>query len=143
MSSLNQCSFIGNLGKDPEVRLLQNGKKVASFSIATSEKWKDKNTGEVKEKTEWIPCTCFDLLAGVIERFVRKGSKIFVQGQFTTRSWDDQQGVKHYKSEIQVRDLVMLDKKENQGNQGGYSAPSQNNQSASAYSNQQDDDLPF
>jgi len=131
MASLNHCSFIGNLGKDPEVRAMQNGKKVASFSIACSETWKDKATGEKKERTEWIPCTAFDPLAGVIERYVKKGSKIHVSGPFQTRSWDDPQGGgKKYKSEIMVKDLIMLDAKREGSQGGGYQAGASAAQSA-------------
>ena len=142
MASLNQCQFIGNLGKDPEIRAMQNGKKVASFSMACTESWKDKQTGERKEKTEWIPCVAFEPLAGIIERYVRKGSRIFVSGQFSTRSWDDQDGQKRYKTEINVRDMMLLDRAQGSG-QGQQGAPAGAPHDYSQYGDASGDDLPF
>ena len=93
MSSLNKVMLIGNLGRDPEIRSFSNGSKVANLRIATSEKWKDKNTGEKKEKTEWHTVSVFnDGLVGVIERYLKKGSKVYIEGQLETRKWQDQSG---------------------------------------------------
>lgn len=114
MASLNQCSFIGNLGADPEVRTFQNGGKVCNLRLAVSESWKDKATGERKEKTEWVSVAIFgDGLAGVAERYLRKGSKVFVQGKLATRKWRDQSGNDRYSTEIVLQGpgavLTMLD----------------------------------
>lgn len=121
MASLNQCNFIGNLGADPEVKSFQNGNKIANLRIAVSESWKDKNTGEKKERTEWVSITLQgDGLVGVAERFLKKGSKIFVSGKMQTRKWQDQTGADRYSTEIVVGmggHLVMLDSA--QGRQTG------------------------
>jgi single-strand DNA-binding protein len=114
MASLNQCSFIGNLGADPEVRSLGNGGKVCNLRLAVSETWKDKNSGERKEKTEWVSVVIFgDGLAGVAERYLRKGSKVFVQGKLATRKWQDQSGNDRYSTEVVLQGpgavLTMLD----------------------------------
>lgn len=111
---LNQCQFIGNLGADPEVRSTQSGSRIANFRIAVTEKWKDRQTGERKERTEWIPVAIFtDGLVGVAEKYLRKGSKVFIQGQFKTRKWADQSGNDRYTTEIVLNGpgavLTMLD----------------------------------
>lgn len=100
MSSLNQATIIGNVGNDPEIRSLDGGTRLANFSIATSEKWKDKNTGEAKERTEWHRVVCWNEgLVGVIEKYVTKGTKVMVQGQLQTRKWE-KDGQDHYSTEI-------------------------------------------
>lgn len=121
MASLNKVQLIGALGADPEVRSFQNGGKVCNLRLATSEKWKDKNTGEVKEQTEWHSVAIFsDGLAGVAERYLRKGSKVYVEGQLKTRKWQDQSGNDRYSTEIVLNGpkaaLVLLSS--GQGNQG-------------------------
>ena len=91
--SLNRVMLIGNLGQDPDIRSMQNGGRVCNLSIATSESWKDRNTGERKEKTEWHRVVVFNEgLVGVIENYVKKGSKVFIEGQLETRKWQDQNG---------------------------------------------------
>jgi single-strand DNA-binding protein len=100
---LNQCQFIGNLGKDPEIRTMQNGDKVANFSIAVTEKWKEKTTGVLKEKTSWIPIVIWGGAAGIAEKYLSKGSKVFVSGCFETRKWQDQSGADKYTTEIVLR----------------------------------------
>lgn len=114
MASLNHCTFIGNLGADPEVRRLPSGAPVANFRIACSESWKDKETGEKKESTEWISIVCFnEHLVPIIEQYLRKGSKCFVAGKFKTRKWTDQNGIEKYSSEIHLDrfggQLLLLD----------------------------------
>ena len=102
--SLNRAMLIGNLGRDPEIRSFQNGGRVANLSIATSETWRDKATGERKEKTEWHRVVIFnDKLVEVVEKYLAKGSKIFVEGQLETRKWTDQSGVERYITEVVVR----------------------------------------
>ena len=110
-ASLNSCNFIGNVGRDPEIRTTQSGDKVASFSMAISEAWKGKD-GERHERTEWIKCKVWGALAGVVESCVRKGSRLYVSGQMQTREYE-KDGVKRYVTEIVLnRDgkLIMLDK---------------------------------
>ena len=97
---LNQVSLIGNLGRDPEVKTMNNGDKVCNISIATSERWKDKSSGEQKEKTEWHRVVIFGPLADIAGRYLSKGSKVFVQGQLRTRKWQDQSGADRYSTEV-------------------------------------------
>lgn len=99
--SLNRVSLIGNVGKDPEVRTFQNGGKVVNFSLATAETWKDRNTGEKKEKTDWHNIAVFqEGLAGVAEQYIRKGSKVMVEGKLQTRKWQDTSGQDRYSTEV-------------------------------------------
>lgn len=118
MSSVNKMILVGNVGKQPEIKTTQHGKKIASFSLATSEKWKDKATGERKEKTEWHNVVIFnEALAGIIERYVSKGSKLYIEGQHQTRKWTDKDGLDRYSSECVLQGfngtLVLLDKIDN------------------------------
>lgn len=106
MSSLNKAIIIGNLGKDPELKYMPNGKAVASFSIATSQKWKD-NDGNQQEKTEWHNITAFEKLAEVIGEYLRKGSKVYVEGRLQTDKWE-KDGVTHYSTKIIASQMVML-----------------------------------
>ena len=115
--SINKVIIIGNVGKDPEIKMMPNGNKIVNLTVATSERWKDKNSGEYKEKTEWHRVTIFnEHLADVVERFVTKGSKIYVEGQLQTRKWTDQQGNDKYSTEIVLNrfrgDIQMLDSKQ-------------------------------
>jgi single-strand DNA-binding protein len=133
---LNNCQFIGNCGADPDIRTTGNGNKVANLSLAVTEKWKSKQTGERQEKTEWVRLNCFqEGLIGVIENYLKKGSKVYVSGKMATRSWDDQNGQKKYSTEINIDKLVMLDGKDNRDNSGGNYGGGQQNQQ----NNQQDD----
>lgn len=113
--ALNQCSFIGNLGRDPEIKTFNDGGRIANFSIAVSEKWKDKNSGEQKERTEWVNVSVkTDGLVGIVERFLRKGSKIYVQGKMQTRKYE-KDGTDRYVTEIVLQGfdakIEMLDGK--------------------------------
>ena len=122
--SVNKVILVGNLGKDPETRTFANGGKVVSFSLATSENWKDKGSGERKEKTEWHNISIFsEGLAGVAERFLRKGSKVYLEGQLETRKWQDQSGNDRYTTDIVLRNfnssMVLLDSRESGGGGGG------------------------
>lgn len=120
---LNQVSLIGNLGADPEVRHLNNGDKVANLRLAVSETWRDKSTGERKEKTEWINITIFGPLAGVAEQYLRKGSKVFVQGKFSTRKFTNRDGKDQYATEVVLQNfggtLEMLGDPQGSRNDGG------------------------
>jgi single-strand DNA-binding protein len=122
--SLNKVMLIGNLGADPEIRSFQNGGKVANLRIATSESWKDRQTGERKEKTEWHTVAIFsEGLVGVVERYLKKGSKVFVEGKLQTRKWQDQNGQDRYSTEIVIQGLggtlTMLDGAQGGGGMGG------------------------
>ena len=122
--SVNKVILIGNLGRDPEVRSFQNGGRVANFSIATSERWKDRNSGEQRERTEWHRIAVLnDNLINVVERYLRKGSKVYVEGQLETRKWTDQSGQERYTTEVVLRpyrgELTMLDGR-SEGGGGGY-----------------------
>jgi single-strand DNA-binding protein len=122
--SINKVILIGNLGRDPEVRFSQDGKKIVNFSIATSESWKDKSSGERREKTEWHRIVIFsDGLAGIAERFLKKGSKVYVEGTLQTRKWTGNDGIEKYTTEVVLQGfnstLTMLD---GRGEGGGESS---------------------
>ena len=122
--SVNKVIIVGNLGRDPEVRTFQNGGKVCNLRIATSENWKDRNTGERKERTEWHSVAIFsEPLARVAEQYLRKGSKVYIEGQLETRKWQDQSGQDRYSTEVVLRPytstLTMLDGRGEGGGSGG------------------------
>jgi single-strand DNA-binding protein len=125
--SVNKVILVGNLGADPEVKSFQNGGKVCNLRIATSESWKDRNSGEKQERTEWHSVAIFsEGLAGVAERFLRKGSKVYIEGQLRTRKWQDQQGQDRYSTEVVLQGpgavLTMLDGAPGAGGGGGQRA---------------------
>ncbi len=131
--SLNKAMLIGNVGRDPEVRYLEgnNGAKVATFTLATTERYRDRN-GEVRENTEWHNIVAWRNNADVAERFVRKGTQLYIEGRIRTRSWDDQTGNKRYTTEIIADTLQLLGKKsDNPASQGGYQQQAQPQQSYS------------
>ena len=111
MSGINKVILIGNLGQDPETRNLPSGIPVSNISIATSKSWKDKETGQKKEQTEWHRCVAFNRLAEVINEYLRKGSKVYIEGELRTRQWE-RDGQKHYTTEVNIRELLMLDSRE-------------------------------
>ncbi|WP_374650090.1 single-stranded DNA-binding protein [Rhizorhabdus sp.] len=122
--SVNKVILVGNLGRDPESRSFANGGKVVNLRIATSEQWKDRNTGERRDKTEWHSVAIFnEALAGVAERYLRKGSKVYLEGQLQTRKWTDQQGQERYSTEVVLQGynavMVLLDRAEGGGGMGG------------------------
>ncbi len=156
--SLNKVMLIGNLGKDPEIRSMGNGGKVASFSIATSDTWKDKQSGERREKTEWHNIAIFnEHLVRVAENYLKKGSKVYIEGALQTRKWEDREGVTKYTTEIVLQrfngELTMLDSRNSGGGGGGYSgggSSSSDGGSRSASTQEgpkenfdMDDDIPF
>ena len=121
---INKVIIVGNLGKDPEVRTCANGGKVCNFSVATSESWKDKQTGERKEKTEWHNISIYNEgLAGVAEKYLRKGSKVYLEGKLQTRKWQDQSGNDRYSTDVVLQGfdakMEMLDSRQGGGGQGG------------------------
>lgn len=166
--SINKVTLLGNLGADPEVRMGQDGSKIVTFSVATSEFWSDKQSGERKEKTEWHRVVIFnDRLAEVAEKYLRKGSKVYLEGQLQTRQWKDNNGVDRYTTEVVISrfkgELVLVDSRNGggeslgsdngfaaQSNTGGFggqstsSFKSSNNQSTQAKNNFGiDDEIPF
>lgn len=145
--SINKVIIIGNLGKDPEIRTTQDGREIASFSLATSESWKDKNSGERREKTEWHRVVVFNPnIVGVIKKYVKKGSKLYLEGSLQTRKWS-KDGVDHYTTEIILQTfnaaLVLLDGKE-KDSQDIYK-PDYNQEPivSPSFSNDLDDEIPF
>ncbi len=153
MSSLNKVSLIGRLGKDPEVKSFQNGGKVCNFSLATSERWKDKSSGEMKERTEWHNIAIMsDGLVGVAERYLRKGSQCYVEGQLRTRKWQDKSGNDRYTTEIVLSSfdakLVLLGEKGEGGGQtsqsrGANREDRKNPADEAPWEDELDDDIPF
>lgn len=109
--SVNLAIIVGNVGKDPEMRFLADGKAVASFSVATSEKWKDKQGGQ-KEQTEWHRCTAFGKVAEIAGEYLKKGSAVYVQGKIQTRKWQDKEGNDRYTTEIVVERISLLGKRD-------------------------------
>jgi len=125
--SVNKVTLIGNLGKDPEIRTFQNGGRVCNLTVATSENWKDKTTGERKEKTEWHRVVIFnENLVGVAERYLKKGRKVYLEGQLETRKWQDQSGAEKYSTEVVLRpyrgELVLIDSNRDGASGGGDSS---------------------
>ena len=121
---INKVIIVGNLGQDPEVRFMPNGSAVANFTVATSETWKDKQTGEQKEKTEWHRIVIYQRLAEIAGEYLKKGSKVYLEGRLQTRKWQNQQGQDQYTTEIVANEMQMLDSR---GQGGGFqsSAPQQ------------------
>ena len=142
--SVNKVIIVGNLGRDPEVRTFSTGGKVCSLRIATSENWKDRNTGERRERTEWHSVAIFsEPLANLAEQYLRKGSKVYIEGQLETRKWQDQSGQDRYTTEVVLRpyrgELTMLDSR--QGDSGGYGAQPQGGYVNSSYGAAAEDDM--
>lgn len=153
--SVNKVIIVGNLGKDPEIRSFQNGGKVASFSVATSESWKDKATGEKKERTEWHRISVLnENLVGIVEKFVKKGSKVYIEGQLETRKYTDKDGVEKYTTEVVLRpyrgEITMLDSKgggssaaNDYEDQQPMAASGGGGSFAASSKNDMDDEIPF
>jgi len=150
MSGVNKVILVGNLGNDPETRFLTNGDAVTNITIATSESWKDKNTGQKQEKTEWHKVVFFRKLAEVAGEYLRKGSKVYIEGKLQTRMWE-KDGQKHYSTEIVANEMQMLDSRTASDNQGqdarlGQQAPQKPNQAATSFQAPDDgfsQDVPF
>lgn len=154
--SVNKVILVGNLGRDPEVRTMQSGDKLAQFSLATSETWRDRNSGERRERTEWHRVVIFDNnLVDIVERYLRKGSKIYVEGALQTRKWQDQSGQERYTTEVVLQrfrsTLTMLDRagdsESRDRDYGGYddrdSGGGRSAAPAPALGSDLDDDIPF
>ena len=164
--SVNKVIIVGNLGRDPEVRTFQNGGKVVNLNIATSETWRDKASGERKERTEWHRVSILnENLAKIAEQYLKKGSKVYIEGQLETRKWQDQAGVEKFTTEVVLRpyrgELTLLDGREGGssggGSGGGYMADLSGGRESGGYdsgpasgsgggggrSNDMDDEIPF
>jgi len=140
---INKVIVLGNLGKDPEIRYAANGSAIASFSIATSESWKDKNSGEKVEKTEWHRVSAFGKLAEIIGEYLKKGSQVYIEGKLQTRKWQDKSGADRYTTEIVAKDMEMLGSK-NSGNSGAPETKRELQQEALVYNKPDfDDEIPF
>lgn len=135
---INKVILIGNLGADPEVRYTQSNTAIANISIATSETWKDKQTGEPREQTEWHRCVAYRRLAEIAGEYLKKGSKVYVEGRLQTRKWQGQDGVERYTTEIVINDLQMLDGRPGAGGgQGGYAGGQSNAPQGGGFGGQQ------
>jgi single-strand DNA-binding protein len=147
---INKVILVGNLGKDPETRYMPSGKAVTNFSIATSESWKDKQTGEQKEQTEWHNIVMYDRLAEIAAEYLRKGSQVYVEGRLRTRKWQDKEGRDRYTTEIIANEMQMLGARGGAGGGMGTEsraeprpAPSTERGSAAPSRDEFDDDIPF
>ncbi|MBP0998432.1 single-stranded DNA-binding protein [Serratia fonticola] len=153
MAGVNRVILVGNLGQDPEVRYLPNGGAVANLSLGVSEQWKDKNTGEKKQKTEWCRVVLFGKLAEVAGEYLRKGSQVYIEGKMVTRKWTDQAGVEKFTTEVHVNvggTMQMLGGRQIDGaaqNGGPSNKPQQQGRQPAAQQNEPpmdfDDDIPF
>jgi single-strand DNA-binding protein len=144
---INKVILIGNLGQDPEVRYMPNGGAVCNITVATSETWKDKNTGEQQEKTEWHRVVMFRRLAEIAGEYLKKGSKVYLEGKLQTRKWQDQQGQDRYTTEVVADEMQMLDSRGGSADYRGgapASAPQQKPAAQpAAVDNGFEDDIPF
>lgn len=151
MAGLNKVMLIGRLGKDPEIRYMPSGKAVANFSMATSETWKDKQTGERREATEWHNIVMFDRLAEIAGEYLRKGGQCYIEGKLTTRKWQDKEGRDRWTTEIVASSLQLLGSKSdsagrdtnNHEGQGRASRPAQQQQQQQPADETFEDDIPF
>ena len=148
MSGVNKAIVVGRLGRDPEVRYTPDGTAVANFSVATSEEWKDKATGEKREKTEWHRIVAFRRLGEICGEYLSKGRQVYIEGRIQTRDWEDKDGVKRYSTEIVASQMQMLGSRDDFGGSrggagsGGGGRPQEASPGPS-YSDMGDDDIPF
>ena len=119
MASVNKVILVGNLGKDPEVRYMTNGDAVANVTIATSDSWKDKATGEKKESTEWHRVVFYRKLAEIVSQYLKKGSQVYIEGRIRTRKWQDKEGQERYTTEIEADEMRMLGSRQNAASSSG------------------------
>jgi single-strand DNA-binding protein len=145
MKALNQVSLIGNLGTDPEVRYSQSGDCIANLRIATDDGFKDRNTGQWIDRTEWHRVVVYRQPAEIIRDHAKKGDRLFLQGKLATRKWQDQQGNDRYTTEVQVRDVILLGGGRQASDTGGYPEPQAQPRPAAQpeQSTLDDDDIPF
>ncbi len=143
MAGINKAILIGRLGNDPEVRYTPSGAAVANFNIATSEEWKDKDTGEKKERTEWHRIVAWRRLGELCGEYLSKGRQVYIEGRIQTRSWEDRDGNKRYTTEIVASDVQFLGGRENSGSGGRPSGQSGNDFAGAPGPGPEDDDIPF
>lgn len=147
MAGINKVILVGNLGKDPEIRYTSSGTPIANITLATSESWKDKNTGQKQEKTEWHRVAIFGGLADIAGKYLKKGSKVYIEGKLQTRKWQDQSGQDRYTTEVIVQGfggtMQMLDKNNSDQSNNGQTNYNQNNQQTDGCTSEFDDDIPF
>lgn len=143
MSNVNKCTLIGRVGRDAEMRYMQNGNAVANLSIATSETWKDKSSGDKKEATEWHRCVFFDRLAEVVGEYAKKGTLIYVEGKLKTRKWTDKDGVEKYTTEIHCHEMKLLSSRQDGGQPAQERPAAKPVQRSSAPEFDDSEDIPF
>lgn len=147
MSGINKAILIGHLGQNPDTRYMANGDPVCNFSLATSEKWRDRVTGETKEATEWHKVVCYRGLAKIAEQYLHKGSKVYIEGKIKTRKWMDKEGHDRYTTEIVADEMTLLDSRPSSAAQGDFQAPAprpaQRESCPQHASQEPDDDIPF
>ncbi|RPJ72323.1 MAG: single-stranded DNA-binding protein [Desulfobacteraceae bacterium] len=143
MAGINKVIIVGNLGRDPEVSYIPSGAAVAKFSVATSETWKDKSTGEKKERTEWHRIVAWDKLGEICGKYLAKGRQVYVEGKLQTRSYEDKDGVKRYVTEIVAQDVQFLGGRENQDSARPGGPPAYREPSAGPGGPPMEDDIPF
>ncbi len=149
--SINKVILVGNVGQDPEIRSTSDGREIANFSLATSESWKDKNSGEKKEKTEWHRIVVFSPgLAGIVKNYVKKGTKVYVEGSLQTRKWTDNQGVEKYTTEVVLQNfnstMQILDSRGGSNSSDSYPRETSSggkSQSSNVSVEEHDDEIPF
>jgi single-strand DNA-binding protein len=143
MSSINKVILIGHLGKDPETRYTQSGDAVANVTVATSESWKDKSTGEKKEQTEWHRVSFFGKLAEIVGEYLKKGSAVYIEGSLHTRKWTDKDGQDRYTTEIRADKMVMLGSKQERQEKPQQRQPEQQKKRDREFDPFNDDGIPF
>lgn len=147
--SINKVILVGNVGQDPEIRTTQDGREIANFSLATSESWKDKNTGEKRDKTEWHRIVIFSQgLVNIVKNYVKKGSKLYIEGSLQTRKWTDSQGVEKFTTEIALQNfnstLQILDSRgDRNSSNDSYSSSSNRSRNSDISVEESDDEIPF
>ena len=143
MAGINKAILIGNLGRDPEVRYTPSGLAVANFNIATSERWKDRDTGEMNERTEWHRIVAFGKLGEICGEYLSKGKQVYIEGRIQTREWEDRDGNRRYTTEIVASDMKMLGARESRDTDRPSMEPPTPDYSGPSDSEIQDDDIPF
>ena len=139
MRGVNKVIVIGHLGADPDIKYTQNGKAIANFTVATTESWKDKQTGNQQQRTEWHRMVCYDRTAEIAGEYLRKGAKVYIEGKLRTRKWQHKDGGDRYTTEIIANDMTMLDSRQESQGAPANQAPA----NSAPVDNSFDDDLPF
>ena len=143
MAGINKAIIVGRLGRDPEVRYTTDGRAISNFSIATSDEWKDKDTGEKKERTEWHRIVAFGKLGEICGEYLSKGRQIYIEGRIQTREWEDKEGNKRYTTEIVASQMLMLGTKDSGGSTNAFAESKSSDHQETPDATPQDDDIPF